>query len=406
MEEAQYGTLANGLRVVTVPKAGPVTWCGLAVMAGSRDDPQGHFGLAHFVEHTLFKGTRHRRAWHISNRMERVGGELNAYTTKEHTMLYSVFPSQHLARALDLLADLVRNSVFPADEVERERDVVLEEVASYRDSPADAVADDFEDLVFAGSGPGHNVLGTTAHLHDTQAQDCAEFLRTHYVPENMVLFVVGNAAAARVMRMAEHFLGDMPAVPHRHRRLAPALLAPRREATDMQLHQAHTMVGARVPGMHHEARFALSLLNNLLAGPGMNSLLNMQLRERRGYVYTVESSLSLMNDCGLLEIYLGCDHKHVDASLRIIHRITHDLAEHALPARRLDAAKRQYCGQLLLAADSTEWLAMHAGRSMLYYNHVSSLREMTERVMAVTPEQVREAARLITEPHTTVLTLL
>ncbi len=399
-------TLPNGLRMVHVHTGSPVAWCGLAVNAGSRDDGEGRYGLAHFVEHTIFKGTTHRRSWHIINRMESIGGELNAYTTKEHTMVYSVFPAQHLARAVELIADLVRCSTFPHDEIERERDVVLEEVASYRDTPSDAVYDDVEDILFAGSALGHNILGNEEHLRKMGSQQCMDYLKSLYVPDNMAFFVVGPMPAERAFRQAERHLGGMDCPLHREARVLPPVVAPSRHTVELHLHQAHTVAALRLPSLYSDERFALSLLNNILGGPGMNSLLNVQLRERRGYVYTVESSISLMSDCGLMQVYMGCDPSDIRSSLRVIDRVTRDLAERCLPERRLDAAKRQYCGQLLLAADSAEWVAMNAGRNMLCHGDVTTLDQMMERITSVTPEQVRHAARHITLDRSTVLTLL
>ena len=387
-----YHTLPNGLRLVHITTTSQVAWCGLAVNAGSRDELEGHYGLAHFVEHTIFKGTRHRRAWHILNRMERVGGELNAYTTKEGTMIYSVFPQQHLERAIDLLADLVQWSVFPQDELDRERDVVLEEAASYRDTPADAVYDDFEDLLFAGSELGHNILGRKEDLEHLTQDDCMHYLKTLYVPTNMAFFSVGPERPERVFRLAEKHFGCMShAMAPRHRQV-PAEVAPFRQVIGMGTHQAHTIVGARMPAMDHPLCYALMLLNNILGGPGMNSLLNVELRERRGYVYTVESTLSMVSDCGWLEIYLGCDPDDVKSSLRVIERITTRLSEELLPTRRLDAYKVQYCGQLVVAADSTEFMAMRAGRGLLNFGRVKCIDETIERIRAVTPDEVAQAA--------------
>ena len=373
--------------------------------AGSRDDGEGQYGLAHFVEHTIFKGTTHRRSWHIINRMESIGGELNAYTTKEHTMVYSVFPAEHLARAVELLADLVCCSTFPHDEIERERDVVLEEADSYRDTPGDAVYDDVEDILFAGSALGHNILGVEEHLRGLESSHCMHYLKSLYVPENMVFFVMGNMDAERVFRLVERHLGGMDCPLQRVRREVPPVNAPSRHTVQMHLHQAHTVVAMRLPSMYSEERFALSLLNNILGGPGMNSLLNVQLRERRGYVYTVESSISLLSDCGMIQVYMGCDPSDIRSSLRVIDRMTSDLANKCLTERRLDAAKRQYCGQLLLAADSAEWMAMSTGRNMLCHGRVTTLGELVECIQAVTPEQVRRAAEHITMDHATILTL-
>ena len=387
-----YHTLPNGLRMVHITTTNQVAWCGLAINAGSRDEREGHYGLAHFVEHTIFKGTTHRRAWHILNRMERVGGELNAYTTKEGTMIYSVFPQQHLPRAIDLLADLVQWSVFPQEELDRERDVVLEEAASYRDTPSDAVYDDFEDLLFAGSELGHNILGRKDDLERLTREDCMTYLKTLYVPSNMAFFSVGPERPDRVFRLAEKCFGPMShAMAPRHR-CTPQEVEPFKQEIHIGTHQAHTIVGARVPDMKHPLRYALMLLNNILGGPGMNSLLNVELRERRGYVYTVESTLSMLSDCGWMEIYLGCDPDDVRSSLRVINRITERLGQELMTERRLDACKKQYCGQMAVAADSTEFITMRAGRGLLYHGNVATINETIAHIMEVTPEQIAQAA--------------
>ncbi len=399
-----YHTLPNGLRMVHIATATQVAWCGLAVNAGSRDEREGQYGLAHFVEHTIFKGTTHRRAWHILNRMERVGGELNAYTTKEGTMLYSVFPHEHLPRAVDLLADLVQWSVFPQEELDRERDVVLEEAASYRDTPSDAVYDDFEDLLLAGSELGHNILGRKQDLENLTREDCMHYLKTLYVPGNMAFFSVGPERPERVFRMAEKVFSSMShEMLPRHRTL-PMDVEPFHKTIHIGTHQAHTIVGARVPDANHPLRHALMLLNNILGGPGMNSLLNVELRERRGYVYTVESTLTLLSDCGWMEIYLGCDPDDVRSSLRVIERITSRLSHDLLPERRLEAYKKQYCGQLVVAADSTEFIAMRSGRGLLYHGRVATIGETISSIQAVTPGQVAQAAAFLNSDRLSSLT--
>ena len=399
-----YHTLANGLRLVHVATTARAAWCGLAINAGSRDEREGQYGLAHFVEHPIFKGTKHRRAWHILNRMERVGGELNAYTTTEGTMLYSVFPHQHLGRAIDLLADLVQWSVFPADELDRERDVVLEEAASYRDTPSDAVYDDFEDLLLAGSELGHNILGRKQDLEQLTGEDCMRYLKSLYVPGNMAFFSVGPERPERVFTMAERAFGAMSHSLEPRQRRVPQVVAPFARTIAIGTHQAHTIVGARVPDMNHPLRHALMLLNNILGGPGMNSLLNVELRERRGYVYTVESTLTLLSDCGWMEIYLGCDPDDVRSSLRVIDRIVGRLSADLIPERRLDAYKKQYCGQLIVAADSSEFLAMNAGRGLLYRGEVATPEQTIERIMAVTSADIAAAATFLTRDGMSSLT--
>jgi len=397
-------TLPNGLRLVHVHRDSPVGWCGLAVDAGSRDEQRGQYGLAHFVEHTIFKGTKRRTSTRINNRMEQVGGELNAYTTKESTMLYCIFPSEHLERAVELIADLVENSIFPEHELERELDVVLEEVASYRDTPSEAVYDDFEDLLLAGSQLGHNILGEESDLRKLTSADCLDYVKRLYVPTNMVFFSLGNTPADKVFRTAENHLGVMSHHKRKIERIAPVAQAPQRKMVDLNLHQSHSIVGARVSGMYDDNRFAFSLLNNILGGPGMNSLLNVSLREKRGLVYTVESSLTTFTDCGMVQIYLGCEQEKLKKALKLIDATIDSLAQSPLSASRLDAYKRQYSGQLLVASDSAEFTAMGAGRGMLYYDNVSTLQDNIDSILGVTPEQLQEAAQQLTLGKCSILT--
>lgn len=399
-------TLTNGMRIAHVRRDSAVAWCGVAVGAGSRDEADGQYGLAHYVEHTIFKGTTHRRSWHILNRMESIGGELNAYTTKEETMLYTIFPGSHLERAVELLADLIENSTFPIEEITREKDVVLEEVASYRDTPSEAIYDDFEDMALSGSQLGHNVLGVEEHLRCLGQNDCLAHIENLYTPDNMVLFYVGDASLDRVVKMAEKHFHKKARPLHRHQRMAPELVAPQRRTVDLSCHQAHTLVGARIPGMHDSRRHVFALLNNILGGPGMNSMLNVQLRERRGYAYNVESSAVLFSDSGLLEIYFGCDHHDVEHSLRIINRITTGLAEKPLSKSRLDAYKRQYCGQLLVAADSAEFIAFNAAKNVLYFNKEPNMSSTVDSIMQITPQQLMDAAGLITPQNCSVLSFV
>lgn len=400
-------TLDNGLPLVHLPSDRPVAWLGLAIDAGSRDEEDNELGLAHFVEHTLFKGTRRRRAWHINSRMERVGGELNAYTTKETTMLYSVFPTRHLTRAFDLLADLVTDSQFPAVELEREREVVLEEAASYLDSPADAVFDDFEDMLFAGSRLGHNILGSEPCLRRLSTADCLRFVERFYTPQRMTLYCLGDYTSERVIKLANRYFGTLAARNSGHipQRVLPPLTRPEHVERELGLHQAHTIVGTRVGGMHSDDRFAMALLNNILGGPGMNSLLNLELRERRGLVYSVESSVTAYTDCGAWMAYLGCERDKLDRALAIIGRVVADLAGNTLPARRLDAYKKQYCGQLLVASDNTEAVVLGAGRSLLYDRCISTLSQSIDCITAVTAEELRQAAQQLVMSNCSTLTL-
>ena len=388
-------TLSNGLRVVYARRDGNVAYCGLAVNAGSRDENSRLLGLAHFVEHTIFKGTRKRRAWHILNRMERIGGELNAYTTKEETLVYSIFPTGNMARAVELIADLVTNSIFPERELEKEREVVREEIQSYRDTPSEAIFDDFEDLIFKGTGLGHNILGTEECLNNIQSSDCMEYLKKFYVPENMVLFAVGSISDDIFFRLAERHFGGMHKPLSPSTRIKPVALPAFNIIKNIDSHQTHSVSGTVTFGMHDPRKYSLLLLNNMLGGPGMNSILNVAIREKRGYAYSVESSLSLMSDCGLFTVYFGSDQRYADKCLKIIAAEIDRLASATLKPSALEAAKKQFIGQLLVSSDNTENYALSLGKGILNFGKVYSTNEIAERIKAVSADELRDAAQTI-----------
>lgn len=389
-----YATLPSGLRVVHVARRTVAEYFGVAVKTGSRNDPAGLPGLAHFVEHTIFKGTECRRSHHIINRMERIGGELNAYTTKEGTTVYTVYPCGHTARAAELVADLVIRSVFPESELEKEKEVVAEEIDSYLDTPSEAVFDDFEDNVFAGTTLGHNILGSAAALKAMTSQDCRSFLTGHYAADEMVAFYLGPMNPDRLFRLVERYFSDLPTtalsqdVSLQHFQYSPTTI--RRDS--LNTHQAHTVIGCPIPGMYSESRYAFSLLSNILGGPGMNSLLNIALRERRGLVYTVESSINLYTDCGLFNIYYGCDPVDNDRCSGLIARQLDELAEKPLTERAISMAKRQYLGQLTVSSSSNEQTALSAARSTLFRGKAPDMEQTVRIISALTPADIREAA--------------
>lgn len=405
IENIWIGALPNGLKVVHVPATSKVGFCGVIVGAGSRDEAPGKYGLAHFVEHTIFKGTIKRRAWHILNRMERVGGEINAYTTKEETVVYSIFPCEHLHRAAELIADLVQNSQFPQAELDKERDVVLEEANSYLDSPSDAVYDDFEDLLWTGSALGHNILGSQSDLLTISGNDCRQHLTSLFVPENMVFFALGPMTSNIVLQTAERYFGSMSNALMRLKRVAPDPVQPFHIVRNIDSHQAHTIYGAPTFSMHDNRKYALSLLNNILGGPGMNSLLNMAIRERRGYAYSVESSLAMLSDCGLITIYFGSDVRNVNHCLRIIANTIDKLATRPLSARTLDAAKKQFIGQLQLADDIHETQALAAAKSCLHFGHIDPADVVEEHIKAVSAADIMDMAAIITPGNASTLSL-
>ncbi len=400
-----YHILSNRLRVVHRFSLGEVEYCGITVNVGSRDEAQGREGLAHFVEHTIFKGTARRRSWHIINRMESIGGELNAYTTKEETVVYSVFPRGNLDRAFELQADLIAGSVFPPAEIDREREVVIDEINSYLDIPAEAVYDEFEDLIFAGSTLGHNILGAVETISTFTSQTCRNYIDTFYTPGEMVLFYMGPEIPDRVFRLAERYFSqiDRPDTP-RHRSVPP-MVTPFDTRRPIDSHQSHTIVGARIPDMYSSMRYAIGLLTNIVGGPGMNSLLNIALREKHGWVYSVDASSTMLTDAGLFTVYFGCDSSDIGRCRRAIANTIDSLAQTAMSARRLDAAKKQYVGQRQVAADNREQTALATARATLYHGRALLPHDTTERIMALTPDDLREAAALIHPDHCSTLTL-
>lgn len=396
-ETEQYNVfrLSGGLTCVHRRRMGAVSYIGIVVGAGSRDEGAALHGLAHFVEHTIFKGTRHRSSWHISNRMESIGGELNAYTSKEETVVYTAAPAGEPARALELISDLVRYSTFPAEELEREREVVCEEIKSYLDSPSDAVYDEFEELVYAGSPMAHNILGSTDSVHALTGADCRGFIEDFYTPDNMVLYVEDPSPLHTIERLAEKHFGALRLSRRDSGRQTPPLAVPFAEKRDRGGFQSHTLMGVRVCNRDADERFPLFLLNNYLGGPCMNSRLNQELRERRGYVYTVDSTVALMSDCGLMQVYFGSDHSHVEKCRRLVMRELETLAEKPISPVKFDRIRRQYAGQLLLGTDNRESVAMAMGKSLLYYGEIHDAQWTSERIMAVTAEQVRAVAEAL-----------
>lgn len=393
------GTLANGLKVgCRHVRHAPVEYCGVVVHVGSRDDARDALGMAHFVEHTIFKGTERRKSWHIINRMERVGGELNAYTTKEETVVYTAAPAGNLRRSMELIADLVMNSRFPAHELDKEREVVADEINSYLDSPADAVFDDFEEAIFANTPLAHNILGTTHDLERFDSSMCREYLRRWYVASNMALFYSGPATCERVMGIAEEYFSGMPAGSiERRKQVTPHDASAFDRQRDISSHQAHTVMGAVIGGMYSPDRFAMSLLTNIVGGPGMNSMLNMALRERKGLVYSVEASTSLFPDCGLFTIYFGCDHADVRACVELARRQINSLAEHPINAVALSRAKKQYLGQMAVSRDNHENVAISLGRSAMYYGNVMGQHELAERIGCISSNDIAECAERLAD---------
>lgn len=388
-----YHTLDNGLRVVMEHRPGAaVDHCGVAVNAGSRDETPELYGLAHFVEHTIFKGTRRRKSWHILNRMESVGGELNAYTTKEETVVYTTFPAGELARAIDLVSDLVTDSMFPSTEIDKERQVVADEIDTYLDIPSEGIFDDFDELIFAGSPLAHPILGNRDTLARFSTADCRDWLERRYTPGNMVLFYSGSEKPDRFLRHAEKLFGNLDRKELPHDRVAPAVVDRFDTVKNNGTHQAHTLMGSRVGGLESPDRYALSLLTNILGGPGMNSQLNVALREKRGLVYSIDASASLMTDCGLFCIYFGCDPEDTDRCIRLVRETVARFADKEMTLLQLDKAKRQYLGQMTVGSTNTEQAALGMARATLHRGHALTRAQIDEAILEVTPARIRQCA--------------
>lgn len=405
-QDILYSTfvLPGGMKVICRQLNSHAEYFGVAVNAGSRDENREEWGLAHFVEHTIFKGTHKRRSGHIINRMEAVGGELNAFTSKEETYVYSIFPGGNLSRAAELISDLILNSVFPAHEIDKERAVVEDEIDACLDTPADSVFDDFEDLFFAGSQLGHNILGNSATLRTLGPAECRSWLDRNYTAGRCTVFYVGPEQPAKVLRLIERYFSAIPAG-DAPLRIVPEIVAPFRIRREAPSHQANTVVGARIGSLYSHDRFAMGLLVNILGGPGMNSRLNVALRERRGLVYSVEASVAQFTDCGLFTVYYGCDPEDNDRCLSLVLRELERASREPMTERALNAAKKQYLGQLLVASENTEQSGMNAARAMMYRGVAPSAGEISRAVMALTPGDILAAASLLVPEKCSSLTL-
>ena len=405
MKPCNTTTLANGLRIIHTPSPTSVVYCGYAINAGTRDEQPHEAGLAHFVEHMLFKGTTRRRAWHILNRMENVGGDLNAFTNKEETVVYSAFLKKDFTRALELLTDIVFHSTFPQHEVDKERGVVLEEIDCYEDNPAELIFDDFEDILFRGHSLGHNILGTPQHVKRFTTTSGRSFADRYYQPSNAVLFVYGNIPFSRIVMWAERFTADIPAGSANKSRTAPLPYVPRQVETTRHTHQTHVMMGCVGYPSGDKRRTGLYLLNNMLGGPGMNSRLNLALREQTGLVYNVESNLINYTDTGVFNIYFGTDANEADRCIELTLKELDRLRERPLTALQLSAAKKQLIGQVGVAADNFENTALGMAKTYLHYGEYEGSEALFRRIEAVKAKELWDISNeLFGRDYLTVLT--
>ena len=401
-------TLSNGLRIIHLPSPSPVVYCGYAVAAGTRDEQKGREeGMAHFCEHMTFKGTERRTSMKILGYLESVGGDLNAFTNKEETVYHAAVLKDNIDRAVDLLTDIVFHSTYPQAEIDKEVEVIVDEIESYNDSPAELVYDLFENAIYNGHSLGHNILGTAEQLRTYTTEDALRFTRRYYRPDNSVFFAYGDVDFGKVVRLLERAnavaadssqqqsSAESPAIDVNKEKSAMALppYVAQHINHHMDTHLAHVMLGNRAYDVHDNRRIALYLLNNILGGPGMNARLNISLRERHAFVYTVESMMQSYSDTGLWAVYFGCDPKNVDKCLRLIRHELDKVMEKPLSEAQLHAAKKQIRGQIGIACDSRESFALDFAKGFLHYGWKKDVTALCDHIDALTAEDLQRVAQ-------------
>lgn len=387
--------LRNGLRLLHIPTASPISHFGILIDAGTRDEPAQHPGLAHFVEHTIFKGTEKRNAYRVINRMESVGGDLNASTSKEETDFYASFLSPDYPRAVELLADIFFHATFPQKELEKEKTVIFEEINYYNDSPSELIFDDFESLVFYQHDMGKNILGTKDSVQQIHREDIMDFIGRNYTLENVVLASVGNITTENLVRLCEKYFGDGRIKEGNRQRRPFNGYQPQTKNLRKNTSQTNVVTGAPAYDIRHPKRVPFMLLNNILGGQGQNTRLNMSVREKKGLAYTVESYFNPFSDCGLFSVYFGCDAHERDHCLDLVRRELEKLRRQKLGSLQLYYAKKQYIGQLALAQESKLNELLAAGHIALFYDEVSTMDEDIQTIESITAEELCDVANEI-----------
>jgi len=392
MSQTHCFTLSNGLRCAFQQKKSTVAHISVAIKAGSRDELEHQQGLAHFIEHNLFKGTSKRKAYHILSRLDDVGGELNAYTTKEETIVHASFLKTDLRRAMDLVSDVVFRSTFPEKELEKEKEVIKDEIHSYLDSPSERIFDDFEDFIFHGDPIGRNILGTPQSVDGLGREDILEFQGRTYTADRIAVSVAGPMSLSRVEAMVNEFFGNVRLSENNWNATFSAPFQPERKVESVAQFQDHYMIGWRTPGIHHEHRRALLLLNNILGGPAMNSRLGLNIREKHGIAYNIESFLNLYSDVGMLGIYLGCDPTQTSRAADLAAKEVKKLMERPLGTLQLSKAKNQFIGQMALGEENGLNASIGAARALLYFGRVNSFDTVAKKINAINTTDLLDAA--------------
>lgn len=384
-------TLPNGIRGIHRTIKSGVTRCALCINAGSRDELPSEYGLAHFVEHGLFKGTERRKAYQVNCRLENLGGELNAFTTKEDTTIHATTLKGDFSKALELVADVAFHSTFPDHELEKEREVIIDEINSYKDSPAEMIYDTFEDMLFAGSELGHNILGRKQQLKHFNQQSCRAFVERTHTTDQMVLSTIGNLQPKRVEAAALRYFGEVEASARSFDRRRPEGYTPFDQTLSRHTHQTHCIIGTRAYSISEKRRLPLGLAINILGGPSANSRLNLMVRERYGLSYTVEANYTPYGDCGLVAIYFSSDHDNADRCCDLIHGEIDKLAKYPLTDRQLSMAKKQFIAQLAISMEGNEGYMLGVGKSLLCHREVDTMEEVYRKVEALKANDLVEA---------------
>jgi len=394
----QTYTLPNGIRIIYKSDISAVSYCGLVINTGSRDEADEEQGMAHFIEHMLFKGTEKRRSGHIINRLEHVGGELNAYTSKEETVVYAAVLNEYFERAMELVSDIVLHSTFPQKEIDKEVVIILDEIQSYNDSPSELIYDDFEELLFDNHPIGHNILGKSELLEKYTTEDAFRFTKKHYRPSEMVFFAMGDLDFKQLIRWAEKYLHTETIENKEANRFSPTSYKPIKKEINKNTHQVHFIMGNRAYDLYHPNRMGMYLLNNILGGPGMNSLLNLSLREKHGLVYNVESSYQPFTDTGMWSVYFGCDPENANRCEQLVLNELQKLREQLLTENALKKYKLQLVGQMAISSEQKENLALTIGKSFLRYGKIDDIEIIKQHIEAVTAEQLQQIALEIFNP--------
>ena len=393
----QTFVLKNGIRIIHQEAKSPVSHFGVLINTGSRDEEKDEQGIAHFIEHVIFKGTQSRKAFHILNRIENVGGELNAYTTKEETAVYSTFLSEYYQRSMELISDILINSTFPAKELEREKEVVIEEINSYKDNPSELIFDEFEEILFDGHPIARNILGTPELLKSFNKNSILKFMDENYHTDQIVLSSVGNISMDRFIHLAEKYFGAIPEKIRTKQRSNQYNYQPEKRIVQKDTFQAHCIIGNLAPTIYSPKRMSMILLNNILGGPSMNSRLNMVLRERNGMAYNVESSYTGYFDTGEFTVYFGTDKENMDQALHLVNKEYRKMKEESLGILQLSRAKKQLIGQLAISTENREDLMLSLGKSYLFFNRVDSMEVIFDKIEKIGSSDIREMANELFE---------